>query len=243
MEKINSSKESYYKETLTGKIALKFKEIISKKWENILLKKESTTGNYLNKFEYNGRDFSSRTVYPNSEVWDYELWEWIDCVNLWDVAVFPEFLQAVQEIEREEWIKFHITESIWISDCLLIAWKEWINFKDMANNVWLKDPNWINKILLKIKKDLSAFFEPEYKVWLNHLGYNLYIRAFWENKQAIIEKSPLFMKKLELIADYFDKNMEKIKQEMKNLAKEDEEKKKKITTDQKEKMKNLKDSL
>ena len=196
MENINNTRETRLKETITWKIAKKFKEIISKNGEHINLKKDGETNKYLNKFEYNGRELSVRTVYQNSEVWDYDIWEWTHCVSLGDLAVCPEFFQAVKIVEQEEWIKFRIWENIWINDCLNLIWKQWINFKEIANNSWLRDNDSINTVLIKIKDDLSIFLNPEFEVMLSDLDCSLFIRASWDKKQDVIYKSKLWLNKL-----------------------------------------------
>ena len=243
MENINHSREIWLKETVTGKIAKKFKEIISKKWEHITLKKDAQTNNYLNKFEYNGRLLSSRTVYQNSEVWDYDLWEWINCVSLGDLAVCPEFLQAVQGVEQEEWINFHITEVIMLDDCLSIAWKQWIDLKKMANDLWLKDSHAINTVLSKIRGDLSVFLEPDFKIMFNELDKQLFIQALWEKKRDIINRSPVFMNKLQKIVDYFNDHMKEIEQFIKDLIQQEQKKNDEIKREQSNQLDSLQKQL
>jgi len=243
MENINIQKETWYNENITWKVAKKFKEIISKKWEHIMLKKNLKTNEYLNKFEYNGRELSTRTVYQNSEVWDFDIWEWTHCISLWDVAVCPEFLQAIREVEKDEWVRFRIWENIWLSDCLVIIWKEPINLKKIANDLWLRDVASINTVLVKIKNDLSVFLNPEFEIMLNDIESSLFVRAEWERKQDIINKSPLFMGKLQKITQYLDEHMNEIIQSFKNLASEEQKKNEEIKKEQEDRLNSLQNQL
>ena len=226
-------------ETITNKIAKKLEEIITKKWWNISFKVNSE----LDKIEYNNRELWAWTVYQQSEVWDFEIWEWTYCVSLGDLAIFPEFFQAVKEVEKEEWINFHITESVWINDCLAIAWKKWINFKQLANDVWLKNEDSINSVLFKIKNDLSTFLKPEFEIKVKPFTNSLYMKVTWTKKQDVINKSPVFMDKLQKITQYFDDHMNDIIQSFKNLALEEQKKNEEIKKEQEDRLNSLQNQL
>ena len=242
-ENLNLLKEDWYKNTITWKVAKNFKDIISKNWENILLKKNTNSNQILNEFEYNGRKLSTWTVYQNSEVWDFDIWEWINCISLWDITVCPKFFQAVKKVEKDEWINFYITESIWLNDCLIIAWKKEVNFKEIAEKVWLRNRDSINIILVKIKNDIATYFEPEFPVKIDYINHELYIQAYWKNKQAIIDKSPLFTNKLKKVAEYFENNMDKIVQLFRDSSEEDQKKDEKVAKEQKDRLNNLQNQL
>lgn len=226
-------------ETITEKIAKKLEEIIAKKWWNISFKVNSES----DKIEYNNRELWAWTVYQQSEVWDFDIWKWTYCVSLGDLTIFPEFFQAVKEVEKEEWINFHITESIWINDCLTIAWKKWINFKQLANDIWLKNEDSINSVLFKIKNDLSVFLKPEFEIKLKPFSNSLYIKVLWTKKEDIIKKSSLFMDKLQKITQYFDEHMDEIIQSFKNLASEEQKQNERIKKEQEDRLNNLQKQL
>lgn len=242
-ENINSLKEEWYNDTITGKVAKKFKEIISKKWEKIFLLKDWETKEYLNKFEYKNRELSTRTVYQNSEVWDFDIWEWTYCVSLGDIAIYPDFYKAIKEVEKEEWINFHITESIWLDDCLSMIWKSLINFKEVAENAWLRDGDSIDKILLQICNDINQYLKPEFSAKIDYTEHKLFLQAFGENKQNILNRDPSFTNKIKKVAEYFNKNKENIFQSFMNSAQEEQKKNEAIKKEQMDKYNNLKKQL
>lgn len=242
-ENLDSLKENWYDGTITGMVAKKFKEIISKKWENIFLLKDLKTNKYLNKFEYDGRELSTRTVYQNSEVWDFDIWEWTNCVSLGDITMYPEFYQAIQEVEKDEWINFHITESIWLNDCLIVAWKREINFKDIAQNVGLRDWDAIDKVLLQICDNIKSYLEPEFLVKINYSEHKLFLQAHGQSKQIIIDKSPIFIDKIQRISQYFDEHLDEIEQSFKSLSEQEQKKNEIIKESQNNKLKDLQSQL
>ena len=78
------------------------------------------------------RRLSVWSIYPYSEVGDYDIGEPMYCANLGDIVVCSEFKQALEEVENEEGIVIHPTESMDINDCLLVAGQSLIDYEGIS---------------------------------------------------------------------------------------------------------------
>ena len=221
-----------------NKLVKKFEEILQKDWKDFSLKKKPS-----GKFEYNWRELWAWIVFQNSEVWDYDIWEWTYCVSLGDLAVYPDFLAAVQEISRDEWIEFYVTESISLNDCLCIAWRQSIDFLSLAHDLWIKDDDAINPVLLKIKNELAPLLKPNFQLKINPIERRFFLKLSWMKRLDVIDKTPSFIENLKIITEYFDNHMDEIKQSLKEIALDEQKKNDEIKKEQSNQLDSLQKQL
>ena len=196
------NKARWLRESLTGKVAKKFKEIISPRGEHIILHFDPTTNRYYDEFDYKGRKLSAWAVYPYSEVGDYDIGPAVYCVGLGDLAVCPEFRQAVRAVEEEEGFRFQVAASIFLNDCLTIVGKAPVDFNEVIKRLNLKEKGEINKFMYNVREELSEILEPEFHLMFNEMDHKFFLADVHGIRQEdVIEHSPMFLEKVQRVAE------------------------------------------
>ena len=208
-------KEQWYKETLTGKVAKKLKEIISPRGEHIVLKIDLTTNTYLDGFEYKGRELKTWDIYPYSEVGDYDIGPAVHCVGLEDLAVCSEFLQAVRAVEEEERFRFQVAASISLNDCFTIAGRTAVDFAEIAKRLNVENGHEIDMLLVRIWDELKEILEPEFHIMINYIRHEFFLGDVYGIRQEdVIGHSALFLEKINKVADSLERYVHQL---VKNL--------------------------
>lgn len=218
MEKIQQQKkESRLENNVNGRLFSELKKISLEKEKEIFFIKDSD-GNYLNEFEYDGKEISAWLKNNGVEVWDYGWWEKEYFVSLYNLAKCPDLLKAVNSVEKQKWINFSTNDTINLSDCIKLIWKD--NFKTpvlIMTERWLKDIVKIKEILKETVWDVQKYLEPDYEVGFNNMTYEIFFKTKNETaKQDIINLSPDFVNRIENIQKYFDNNISNLYEKIDN---------------------------
>ena len=200
-------KARWYNETLMGRVAFIMKEILSPRGEKIFLFYNPATQNYESEIEYKGRTLSVWAVYPYSEVGDYDIGEPVYYAKFGDIVLCPEFKQAIIEVEKEEGIVIHSTDSIDLNDCLLVAGQSLIDYEGISKRLHLENETDLWIFWKRVRDDLSVFLTPEFNLRCK-CPFGKVKLYFWpvSNKQDIIDCSTMFKDKMQKVADYCDKH-------------------------------------
>lgn len=202
-------KAQWNKESPMGMVAKKLKEIVSPRGETIIVSYDPDTLTYKDKIKYKGRELSVWAIYPYSEVGDYDIGEPVYYAKLSDIALCPEFKQAIEEVQEEEGVVIHSNEGIDLNDCLLVAGHSLIDYEGIAKRLHLDNEAALYNFWLKVCGDLHAFLEPEFKLYC-HKNYGevklMFNKVYGLRQQDIIECSPMFKDKMQKVADYFDEH-------------------------------------
>ncbi len=203
-------KALWFKESPIGKVAKKLKEIVSPRGEHIILSLNISTNTFHDKIKYKGRELSVWAKYPYSEVGDYDIGEPVYYANLEDIALCPEFKQAIEKVQEEEGIVIHPTTGIDLNDCLLVAGHSLIDYEGIAERLHLDNEVDLWNFWKKVCADLSVFLKPEFKIFChNSFGKVtlLFNDVYGLRQQDIIDCSPMFKDKMQKVADYFDEHI------------------------------------
>lgn len=104
----------------------------------------------------------------------------LNWVSLWDVALVPEYREALDLLWIEKWISFKISDYICIDDCIQYLWKNYIDTENIS-------PDKINEI----NSWLKEIWSPYKVVWS---WWSLYVVAEWTfEKKWVIDKSNEFL--------------------------------------------------
>ena len=96
---------------------------------------------------------------------------------------------------------------------------------------------------MQIRDDVAKYLEPEFSVKIDYTEHNLFLQAFWKNKESIIKKEESFINKIKNIAEYFEKNKEKIAKYFAIYAMEEQKKNNTTKKEQKDRLNNLENLL
>lgn len=213
MEKLNflpqeqeGKRENWLNNTINGRLANKLKVIWKEKGKKVSLVKDDYTGNYLNKFFYDGKEISARSKIHGVEVGDYGWWTVEHFVSLSDLSQCSDLLKAILEVEEERGFKFSINDTILFNDCLKLIWEN--NFLDIfwiIKREWIKKFDLMNELIEKAIKEINSILEPSFTLWINRMSYNLFIKTNNESaKQEIITSSQDFIDKIIKVKTYLD---------------------------------------
>lgn len=202
-------KALWHKESLMGMVAQKLKEIVSPRGETIHVFYDSDTLTYKDKIKYKDRELSVWAIYPYSEVGDYDIGEPVYYAKLADIALCPEFKQAIEKVQEEEGIAIHSNGGIDLNDCLFVAGHSPVDYEGIAKRLHLDNEADLYNFWLKVCGDLHAFLKPEFKLYC-HKNYGevklMFNEVYGLRQQDIIECSPMFKNKMQKVADYFDEH-------------------------------------
>lgn len=202
-------KAQWYKENPMGMVAKKLKEIVSPRGEKIYLFYDSNTMNYQDEIEYKDRKLSVWAIYPYSEVGDYDIGEPVYYAKLADIALCPEFKQAIEKVQEDEGVAIHSNGGIDLNDCLFVAGHSPVDYEGIAKRLHLDNEADLYNFWLKVCGDLHAFLKPEFKLYC-HNNYGevklMFNEVYGLRQQDIIECSPMFIDKMQKVADYFDEH-------------------------------------
>jgi hypothetical protein len=214
MDNQQQKKEDRLNNNVNGRLCCKLREISNKK---ISLTKD-WYGNYLNEFQYDGKEISAWLRINGVEVWDYGWWEKEYFVSLYDLAKCPDLLKAVNLVEQEKWINFSTNKTIYLNECFDLIWvDEKINPVLIMVDRWLKDIVKIQENLKDIVNDLKIFLNPDYDIWISNMIYQIFIEAKNQSaKDNITNLSPEFINKIQKIQEYFKDNMLKLNDKIDN---------------------------
>ncbi len=202
-------KALWHKESLMGMVAQKLKEIVSPRGETIHVFYDSDTLTYKDKIKYKDRELSVWAIYPYSEVGDYDIGEPVYYAELADIALCPEFKQAIEKVQEEEGVAIHSNGGIDLNDCLFVAGHSPVDYEGIAKRLHLDNEADLYNFWLKVCGDLHAFLKPEFKLYC-HKNYGevklMFNKVYGLRQQDIIECSPMFKDKMQKVADYFDEH-------------------------------------
>ena len=202
-------KALWHKESLMGMVAQKLKEIVSPRGETIHVFYDSDTLTYKDKIKYKDRELSVWAIYPYSEVGDYDIGEPVYYAKLADIALCPEFKQAIEKVQEEEGVAIHSNGGIDLNDCLFVAGHSPVDYEGIAKRLHLDNEADLYNFWLKVCGDLHAFLKPEFKLYC-HKNYGevklMFNEVYGLRQQDIIECSPMFKNKMQKVADYFDEH-------------------------------------
>lgn len=214
-----AKKENRLENNVNGRLFSALKKIWDQNNKEIFFIKDST-GNYLNEFEYDGKEISAWLRINGVEVWDYGWGGKEYFVSLYDLAKCPDLLKAVNLVEQEKWINFSTNSTIDLDECFDLVWVEEKTHPVLILvDRWLRDIVKIQEILNDIVNDLKILLNPDYDIWISNMTYKIFIEAKNQSaKDNITNLSPEFINKIQKIQEYFKDNVSKLNDKIDNAV-------------------------
>lgn len=239
MEKMTEL-ENWNKNNINGQVAVKLKEIWKRKWESVYM-----SNDFQQSLIYQGREMSLWLKVTWVDVGDIpDEWDYTYTAYLWNLAVCPDYYEAILQLQEEKWFSLEISDIICFDDCASILWWEYENVKEaneIVEGLRIKDKTKRDKITWWICEDLNNILSQYYVI---EKYWRLYLKARNSiSKLGVIKKNTYFTEDMKKIKEYFDKKLPEIKKKIETAKIEERGEEEKIKKEQTEKAEDLQNQL
>ncbi len=239
MEKMTDV-QYWMKNNINGQIAAKLIEIWERKWEDVYM-----ADDFEHSLEYQGREMRLWLEVIGSKVGDIpDESDYVYTAYLWDLAVCPDFYEAIGELQKEKWFSLEISDNISFKDCVSALWWEYGIIKKAMETIGeseLKNKEIRDEIFRKICDDLNWILS-QYSVAIKYWRFYLETRNPIL-KQSIINKDESFLDDMNKIKEYFDNNLTEIETKIKNAKEEEKLETEKLEKEQEDRLNSLQNQL
>ncbi len=221
--------------TICEKIAEKFEE----KWKDVYIDTD-------NVIIYQGKRIWIWVKVVWAKVWDVpDDSDYVYTIHLRDLVNNHDFYDIIKEIQSEWKFNIEIWEYAELEDCINMLWWKYESINNtikLFEQSWLKDKDKIKEILSPIEKYLNEHTS-YYFISCSDDG------TFWlrttddETKNAMINKDEIFLKYMDIIKEYFDKNLPEIEAKVEKAREEEIKEEEESRRQQNQKAEDLQNQL
>lgn len=124
-------------------------------------------------------------------------------VPIYTFARCPELQKVAEILYREKWIDVVTDDALQIHEACDLAWLQRMDIIWELKKNWLRDWVKTKEIINDILKWMNKILEPEFKIYMNTLTHEIYIKPDSKTREEIINKTQLFKDKIKWIVDFF----------------------------------------
>ena len=194
----NQNREKWLAETSNWLLCFELKNLT---WKTLKLIKDK---------DWNYTDFIYDWIIIHSWFCNY----WVNSDNeepgIPDIAVpiytfskCPDLQKVAEILYREKWITVVTDDALKLYEACDLAWLQSMDIIWELKKLWLRDWEKMKEIINELLKWMNKILEPEFKVYMNTLTHEIYIKPDSKTKEEIINQTQLFKDKIKWIVDFF----------------------------------------
>lgn len=131
-------------------------------------------------------------------------------IPIYIFAKCPDLQKVAEILHREKWINVVTDDALQIDEACNLAWLQSMDIIWELKKLWLRDWDKMKEIIDDVLKWMNKILPPEFKIYMNTLTHEIYIKPNSKSKEEIIKQTQLFKDKIKWIVDFFQ-NDETIK--------------------------------
>ena len=128
-------------------------------------------------------------------------------IPIYTFSKCPDLQKVAEILYREKWINVVTDDALKIDEACDLAWLQNIDIIWELKKLWLRDWDKMNEIIDDVLKWMNKILTPEFKIYMNTLTHEIYIKPDSKSKEEIIKQTQLFKDKIRWIINFFQNDV------------------------------------